>query len=206
MQVEKTAEQKRKSAEAQARYRAKRKALGIKRVTTESEREWQRNYIAQRREEARQRGVVLSSDSWWKDNPEKHRGRTQRWRDENRDRSAELSRRAQAIRRSTPWGVITNRLWPCLHYGVRVNSTRSGLYANALGYRWSELRSHLEQQFMDGMTWDNWGDVWELDHIAPLSSFRYESIDDPLFKEAWKLSNLRPLYRAENLAKGSKVT
>lgn len=54
------------------------------------------------------------------------------------------------------------------------------------------------------MTWDNWGDVWELDHIKPLSLFKYTSLDDPLFREAWALSNLRPLWREANASKGKK--
>lgn len=88
--------------------------------------------------------------------------------------------------------------------GVRCNSAGSGQYATAVGYSWSMLREHLEAQFTPEMNWDNWGSVWELDHIKPLSMFRYESLLDPLFREAWQLSNLRPLLKHENAAKGSK--
>lgn len=54
------------------------------------------------------------------------------------------------------------------------------------------------------MTWETWGAVWEIDHIKPLSHFRYESISDPLFRECWALNNLRPLLRAENASKFTK--
>lgn len=73
-----------------------------------------------------------------------------------------------------------------------------------MGYMWPDFRAHLGAQFTPAMSWENWGDVWELDHIKPLSSFRYESLDDPLFRECWALRNLRPLPREENATKGAK--
>jgi hypothetical protein len=71
-------------------------------------------------------------------------------------------------------------------------------------YLWSDLRAHLEVQFVGGMTWDNWGTVWEVDHIKPLSLFQYTNLEDPLFREAWALSNLRPLLAHLNASKGKK--
>ena len=55
------------------------------------------------------------------------------------------------------------------------------------------------------MTWDNWGKVWEIDHIKPLSSYKYESIEEDSFKECWSLDNLRPLDKLENIRKYNKV-
>jgi hypothetical protein len=203
--MDRTPEQKAKQAAAQARFRAKQKALGIKRVLTGRERERQRAYAAERRAKARETGETLPSDSWWRNNIEKHRARGQRWRDENPERSAELTRIDQRRRRSTPWGMINNRIWPLLHSGVRRNSKgMASKYCVAFGYAWADLRAHLEAQFTPAMTWENWGDVWELDHIKPLSSFKYTSLDDPLFRECWALSNLRPLPRQENASKGAK--
>ena len=199
-----TVEQRRRQAEAQSRYRERQKERGVARVTTDKERENQRVYVAKRRAEAKATGEILPSDSWWKDNPEKHRERGQRWREANPERSAELTRQDQAKRRSTPWGKINNNMWPSLHRGVRGEHNVGAKQRDALGYTWADLRAHLEAQFTQDMNWDNWGDIWEVDHIAPLSSFHYTSLDDPLFKECWALSNLRPLCRHENASKGSK--
>ena len=93
-----------------------------------------------------------------------------------------------------------------MHGGVKRNSSGPGKYNYYLGYLWSELHAHLESQFLPDMNWDNWGAVWEVDHIRPLASFRYESLDDPQFREAWKLSNLRPLYRDANAKKGCSIS
>jgi hypothetical protein len=69
-----------------------------------------------------------------------------------------------------------------------------------LGYSMDDLRTHLERQFLPGMGWHNIR-LWHVDHIIPLSSFRFESIEDPEFKAAWALTNLRPLWAADNLKK-----
>lgn len=161
-----------------------------------------REYMRKRRAEAKLNGVILASDSWAKDNPEKHRAKTRRWREADVERSRELTRRNQATRRSTPWGKITNRMWPTVHYGIKSGTTRKGKYNKVLGYIWPELKSHLESQFDEEMSWDNWGEVWEIDHIKPISSFRYCSINDPEFLECWGLQNMRPLTKEENVKKG----
>lgn len=117
-----------------------------------------------------------------------------------------MTRANQAQRRSTPWGKITNRIQPiinaCLRGGQAGNRSK---YCRALGYNWRDLHAHLSRQFAPGMCWDNWGEAWEIDHIKPISSFRYDSIDHPDFKECWALSNLRPLWKAENIRKLNKA-
>lgn len=198
-----TDEQKRKQAGAQARHRAKKKAAGFKRETTEAEKKRQREYVAERRAAAKAAGIELPSDTWWKENPEKHRARTRKWRSDNLDYSRAVTRIKQEERRSTPWGRITNNMVALMHHAVRRGRGQSK-YLEYLGYTWADLRAHLEAQFTPAMCWENWGDVWELDHIKPLSSFRYESLEDPLFRECWALSNLRPLPREENASKGAK--
>ena len=162
-----------------------------------------RERIAQRRAETRARGDKLPSDSWAARNPDKHREKTARWRADNHALNRILTRAAQARRRSTPWGTINNRIWPTMHRTVRSNSSRPSKYTAALGYLWSDLRAHLEAQFQPDWGWHNWGVAWELDHIVPLSRFCYTSLDDPLFREAWRLSNLRPLCKQANGRKGA---
>lgn len=70
------------------------------------------------------------------------------------------------------------------------------------GYSISLLVSTLERQFEDGMTFDNYGKVWEIDHIDPLKSFNLLELDG--FKAAIHPRNLQPLFRGENQSKGAK--
>jgi len=72
--------------------------------------------------------------------------------------------------------------------------------------RW-EIRQGdaLEQQFLPGMSWDNYGE-WHIDHIIPVAVFNYSSVDHIDFSRCWALSNLRPLWAADNLHKNAKLT
>ena len=76
--------------------------------------------------------------------------------------------------------------------------------ATYLPYTVDELIIHLEKQFTEGMTWDNYGE-WHLDHKIPDSSFNYSSVEDDEFKKCWALENLQPLWELDNLIKGKKI-
>ncbi len=218
-------ERRAKDREKARKRRAKLKALGIKdcrvRVRTDEQKrkaaEDQRRY----REAAKVRGEKLATDTWHKRNPERQKARTKawydanpgksreyalKWRTNNKERYLQASRDASNRRRATAWGKLNGLIFSCLHRGVTAKINRASKYTMALGYDWKKLRAHLEAQFTPAMNWENWGTVWELDHIKPLSSFRYTSLDDPLFRECWALTNLRPLLREENASKGNKET
>ena len=65
-----------------------------------------------------------------------------------------------------------------------------------LPYTVDKLKQHLENQFEPWMNWNNWGKgkgMWNIDHIKPISSFDYTSIEDEKFQKCWALNNLRPL-------------
>ena len=73
-----------------------------------------------------------------------------------------------------------------------------------MGYDKNILKRHLEKQFKDGMTWDNYGE-WHIDHIIPLSFFEYKSTNDIEFKYCWSLYNLQPLWKEDNHHKNDSV-
>ena len=73
--------------------------------------------------------------------------------------------------------------------------------ADFLDYTMGELRYHIATKFERGMSWDNWGE-WHIDHIAPCASFDHSDPDQ--VRECWQLSNLQPLWAADNLSKGAR--
>lgn len=75
---------------------------------------------------------------------------------------------------------------------------------NYIGCSIEELRKHLENNFADGMSWENHGE-WHIDHIIPVSSFDYSpgKIEESLHK-CWHYSNLQPLWASDNLKKSNK--
>jgi hypothetical protein len=74
------------------------------------------------------------------------------------------------------------------------------------GYTATDLMAHLARQFKAKMSWDNYGSVWEIDHVMPLASFSFTSADDPEFRAAWALTNLRPLSKHQNRSKSWRRT
>ena len=74
--------------------------------------------------------------------------------------------------------------------GEEPNSTSENL-----GCTYGKLKEHIEDQFKDGMTWENYGvDGWNIDHIMPLSKGGSNHY-----------TNLQPLWGADNRAKGAKI-
>lgn len=78
-----------------------------------------------------------------------------------------------------------------------------------VGYTLADLTTHIERQFVKGMSWDNHGKGkgrWHIDHIIPKAFFSFQSSDDDDFKSCWALTNLRPLWSELNISKHGKRT
>jgi len=72
--------------------------------------------------------------------------------------------------------------------------------AKMLGCTFEELTEHLENQFSDGMTWENYG-KWHVEHIVPLSS---ADTEEELI-ELCHYTNLQPLWAEDNLKKNNRI-
>ncbi len=205
--------------------RAKRKALGLpppvrrkkERTPEEIERHRERGRAWYERNRAdklaknaawreanadRQKELVRR---WAQEHPEVMAAKTREWRLRNLDHARALARKNMARQRATPWGDITQKVFRAMRGALRKGGNVQSKYAVALGYTWAALHAHIEAQFTSDMTWENWGTVWEMDHIIPLSATKYQSLDDPLFRQAWCLDNLRPLPKGENRRKFTKI-
>lgn len=73
---------------------------------------------------------------------------------------------------------------------------RTNTIARTVGYTRDELRAHIEQRFLPGMSWANYGE-WHVDHVRPKNQFDPTNADD--VRDCWALSNLRPLWALDNL-------
>ena len=71
-----------------------------------------------------------------------------------------------------------------------------GVSKPLLGYSALELKTHIELLFLEGMTWENYGD-WHIDHIRMVSTFDKET---PI-SIVNSLDNLRPLWAEDNCSK-----
>lgn len=104
---------------------------------------------------------------------------------------------------------------PAYNLRTRVSvSVRQSLGTGKLGKSWVEvlgfdvpqLRSHLERQFTEGMTWGRFlaGEI-HIDHVIPVSFFNPRSTDSIEFRMCWNLKNLQPLWATDNLIKSDTL-
>lgn len=130
--------------------------------------------------------------------PEKlqHRSETHRiWRKKN------LSLRARDMKeyrkRNPLASQIRSRIANVLKGRIKCATT-----SELLGLGWNDFREYLQSLFHSGMTWENYGKFWEVDHIRPCASF---DLSDPeQQKICFRWDNLQPLFKLENRKKGAR--
>lgn len=157
---------------------------------------------------------------WRRENPEKRREIDRRhyekFADKKRRQAAEWSARNPVRKRNNAreWyrqkrandpmyrlrSSVSAYLYWCLKRGKAGRRTEA-----LLGYSIQDLKLHLERQFISGMSWENYGE-WHVDHIVPVASFSFQTADDPDFRACWALTNLRPMWAKDNIAKADKRT
>ena len=106
-----------------------------------------------------------------------------------------------AARRSTPLGSLINRVRCRTAGAFRARGIKKGSKTEEiLGCEWAILKSHIEAQFTEGMTWENRNE-WHVDHRIPLASAK----DRITLVKLCHYTNLQPLWWRDNLAKGAKL-
>jgi hypothetical protein len=85
-----------------------------------------------------------------------------------------------------------------------INVSKSKQSLEVVGLEsWNLLKEHIENQWVEGMTWDNYGnkkESWSIDHIIPISSAQTE--EDIYILNHY--TNLRPMWHVANIKKGNK--
>lgn len=90
------------------------------------------------------------------------------------------------------------RLWDAVK-----GNNKSDKTINLLGCDIEFFKAYIESKFVDGMTWENYGIRWHIDHIKPCAAFNL-SIDNEQ-KLCFHYTNLQPLFAEDNLSKGAKL-
>lgn len=71
-----------------------------------------------------------------------------------------------------------------------------------LGAPINVVREHIENQFQDGMNWENHG-VWHIDHIVPCAFFDLTKLSHQKF--CFHYENLQPLWALDNIRKKDSI-
>jgi len=96
--------------------------------------------------------------------------------------------------------IMSNLSWRA---SSLISKTKPMSYSKLLGCSKEEFKIHLESQFVDGMTFENYPE-WQIDHIKPISKFDLNNADEII--ECFNYKNLQPLWKIDNLKKSTKWT
>lgn len=98
---------------------------------------------------------------------------------------------------------MRNRLRSLVAHAIKRRGGYKSLKSiELLGCSTERAVEHLEKQFADGMTWDNYGD-WQIDHVKPCAAF--DMTDPKQQKLCCHYTNLQPLWAEDNRKKGSRL-
>lgn len=155
-------------------------------------------------------------------NPKLHKIRQEKWNKklkeegywknyykENKEKMKEYSQREDVrIKRNKRWrdkykNDINFKLKQIMQANFHLFFTDQGKtknlsFSKVVGYTYEDLKVYLESHFRKGMSWDNFGDLWEIHHIKPQNLFSLDSKKE--IKECWDLNNLFPLWKTTEIS------
>ena len=143
---------------------------------------------------------------WSEKNKEHLKEYQKKWREENIDKFRQIKRDYERNRKSKDplYKLISNFRTAIYQVLKECNVEKNKHYFNILQYTPEDLISHLESQFKDTMSWDNYGE-WHVDHILPITYFNIVEMGDDEFMKCWSLDNLQPMWGKENIRKSNKI-
>jgi len=143
---------------------------------------------------------------WYENNKDKWNVYIKEYREKNIDKIRQIKRDYERNRKATDplYKLISNFRTAIYTVLKESNVDKYGHYFDILQYTPEELINHLEKQFTDTMTWDNYG-IWHVDHKLPITSFNILEMGDEEFMRCWCLDNLQPMWGEENIRKSNKI-
>lgn len=133
-------------------------------------------------------------------NKEKNKTISKEYRRNNRKK---LNEYAVNRRKTNPIHKLTHNVRGRIRHFLKSKSIiKTNKTFNMIGCTPDELKEYIEKQFIEGMSWENYGYYgWHVDHKIPLDFGKTE-------EEIYKLchyTNLQPLWGNDNLKKTNKL-
>lgn len=144
--------------------------------------------------------------TWNEKNKEHRKQYLKEYREKNIDSIRKTKRVYEKNRKASDplYKLISNFRTAIYQVLKESNVEKNRHYFDILQYTPEELIIHLESQFKDAMSWDNYGE-WHVDHKLPITSFNIEEMGDKEFMKCWALENLQPMWGEENIRKSNKI-
>jgi len=127
----------------------------------------------------------------------------QAWQIERRAANKAKGHAWQTLKRATDWEWRERTRIRARCNGLKRAKQSSKRYIAQLGCTRWQARKHIERLWLPGMSWDNHGKGWEIDHIIPASRF---DMNDPMQRlQMCHFTNLQPLWTRDNRRKLNRV-
>jgi hypothetical protein len=174
----------------------------------ENKKQWSKKYwstdkVKEKRKTYKKGNKVGNSKKW--QSSEKGKEWWSRYRKENREIIQQrINKWRNNKRKTSALYRLTERIRGQLKQAVkRRNFSQSQSTIQYLGVKLKYFKKYLEHKFQEGMTWENFGKVWHIDHIIPISMV--DTSKEENIKFVFHYRNLQPMFAKDNLKKSNKV-
>jgi len=147
---------------------------------------------------------IQKRKDWYIENKESHAIAREKYAIENKDKLRAARRKWENERMKTDVEFSLQK-----RLRGRIREAAKGVYKKSkrteelIGCTIEEFKKHIENQFLEGMTWENWKqDGWHIDHKIPISWFNLAN--ENCRKMAFNYKNMQPLWSQDNLEKKNK--
>jgi len=171
-----------------------RRNIGGKKVADKKWRDSNKEYMSNK------------SKTWYEENKEHRKQYLKEYRENNIDKIRQIKRDYERNRKASDplYKLISNFRTAIYQVLKESNVEKNKHYFDILQYTPEQLITHLELQFKDTMSWDNYGE-WHVDHKLPITHFNIVEMGDDEFMKCWALGNLQPMWGIENIRKSNKI-
>lgn len=147
----------------------------------------------------------------------KIRAKHKEWNDSNKDYMISYRKKYEKLHKIKRNAYKVNRRKNSIHVKI-MTCLRTRVYTTLkaastiksehllffIGCSIEELKLYLENQFVEGMNWNNYGMFgWHIDHKIPCAKFDLSIIEEQ--KKCFHYTNLQPLWALDNWKKGDKL-
>lgn len=148
--------------------------------------------------------IITRTNKYRKEHLCNYRKYVKNWELNNSEKHKSRVKIRDAKNNHTEKGRLNNTM--SVYIAKSLHGTKAGKrWEDLVGYTVDQLKRHLEKLFKEGMSWDNYGKVWEIDHKIPVAVFNYEKPEHLDFKLCWDIKNLQPLECSKNRSKQDKL-
>ncbi len=146
---------------------------------------------------------IKETREYHKEYRKKYPNKVKIWRNNNPEKVKKYWKKQNKMVSLNPMLRLRNTMRASIIQSLKTDKN-GNCWESLTGYNLQDLIIHLEKQFKNGMNWSNQG-KWHIDHIIPISLWKFNSSTDREFKQCWALCNLQPLWAKENLKKHNNI-